>query len=204
MENNLEIMTERSQSEELFDLGQWMGRKQAFSLISGKTAAADVECLRQIRDKKLYRVKGVDWSDFCQQYAGITRSYADRLIRQLESLGPNYFQLSQIVRISPADYRQIAPAINDAGIDFGDEQIPISPENSHKIFEAVNALRSALPPKEEAPTGIAAARKRLESAIAALNRVLDSGPGEAEREELAQAVSGGLIDLNLLSLLLRQ
>ncbi len=203
MENNTEILKEQLQGEEVYDLGQWMGRKQAFGLIAGRTAAADIGCLRQIRDKKLYRAKGVDWAEFCRQYVGITRAYADRLIRQLEDLGPNYFHLSQIVRISPADYRQIAPAINDAGIDFGEEQIPISPENSYKIFEAVNALRSALPPKD-VPTRIAAARDRLESAIAALNRVLENGLGEAEREELAQTVSGGLVDLNLLSLLLRQ
>lgn len=204
MENNMEITNAQSQDEEVYDLGQWMGRKQAFGLIAGRTAAADIECLRQIRDKKLYRAKGVDWTEFCRQYVGITRAYADRLIRQLEDLGPNYFHLSQIVRISPADYRQIAPAIHDAGIDFGDEQIPISPENSHKIFEAVSALRSALPPKEEPPTGVAAAQRRLEAAIAALNRVLERGPDDAEREELALAVSSGLIDLNLLSLMLRQ
>ena len=204
MEDTLELLKEQSHDAELFDLGQWMGRKQAFGLISGKTAAADIECLRQIRDKKLYRVKGVDWAGFCQQYAGVTRSYADRLIRQLENLGPNYFHLSQIVRISAADYRQIAPLINEGGIAYGDEQIPISPENSPKIFEAVNALRSALPPKEEVPKGITAVRQRLESAIAALNRVLENELDDAEREELAETVSGGLIDLNLLALLLRK
>jgi hypothetical protein len=204
MENTIGIFKEQLQDEELYDLGQWMGRKQAFGLISGKTAAADIECLRQIRDKKLYRVKGVDWAGFCEQYAGITRSYADRLIRQLENLGPDYFHLSQIVRISAGDYRQIAPAISGNGIAFGDEEIPISPENSSKIFEAVNALRSTLPPKEDAVRGIAGAQKRLESAISALNRVLESGLDEAGREELARTVSDGLIDLNLLALSLRQ
>ena len=37
-----------------------MGRKQAFGLIASKTAAADIECLRSIREKKLFRAKGVD------------------------------------------------------------------------------------------------------------------------------------------------
>jgi hypothetical protein len=66
-----------------------MGRKQAFSLVAGATAAADVECLRQIRERKLYVAKGVDWTEFCKQHAGITRAYADRLIRHLEDFGPN-------------------------------------------------------------------------------------------------------------------
>jgi hypothetical protein len=202
MENDLNILKEQSQDEELYDLGQWIGRKQAFGLISGKTAAADIECLRQIRERKLFRAKGVDWSGFCQQYAGITRSYADRLIRQLEDFGPNYFHLSQIVRISPHDYRQIAPAISDEGIAFGEEKVPISPENSQRLVEAVNALKSAFPAKP-VEKGVAVARKRLESSIAAMNQVIAAGLNEAERAELAQAVSAGLMDLNLLSLTLR-
>ncbi len=125
-----------------------MGRKQAFGLIASKTAAADIECLRSIREKKLFRAKGVDWAEFCHQYAGVTRSYADRLIRHLEEFRPNYFHLSQIVRISPEDYRQIAPAVSDEGIAFGDVKIAISPENSQKLVEDVSELRAAIPAKE--------------------------------------------------------
>src|SRR6266403_3390519 len=99
------------QNEDLFELGQWIGRKQAFGLIAARAAAADIECLRSIREKKLFRVKEIDWTEFCQQYVGVTRSYADRLIRQIEEFGPNYFHLSQIVRISVADYRKISPAV---------------------------------------------------------------------------------------------
>jgi hypothetical protein len=59
-----------------FELGQWLGRRQAFGLIAGKTAAADVECLRHIRNGNLFRAKSGDWAGFCEQYAGITSSYA--------------------------------------------------------------------------------------------------------------------------------
>src|SRR6516165_12236173 len=114
MENNLEIINDKVKDGELYELGQWMGRKQAFSLIAGKASAADVECLRHIRDGKLYRAKEVDWTGFCKQHVGVTRAYADRLIRQLEEFGPNYFHLSQIMRLSADTYRQIAPAVSDA------------------------------------------------------------------------------------------
>ena len=87
------------------------GTQQAFGLIAGKAAAADVECLRRIRDDKLYRAKGLGWSEFCKEHVGITRAYADRLIKQLEQFGPNYFHLSQLIRISPEVYRLIAPAV---------------------------------------------------------------------------------------------
>jgi hypothetical protein len=201
MDNNTEVFKEEP-IDAMYELGQWMGRKQAFSLMAGKTAAADVECLRHIREKKLYQAKGVDWTDFCKQYAGITRAYADRLIRQLEDFGPNYFNLSQIVRISADVYRQIAPAVSDEGIALGDEMIAISPENSQKLVEAVSELRAAIPVKE-VETGIGAARRRLEAGIAALNQVLKSGLSDEERLELAQTVSAGLVNLNLLSLALR-
>jgi hypothetical protein len=201
MENNTEALTEQS-SDGLYELGQWMGRKQAFSLVSGKTAAADVECLRNIREKKLYRAKGVDWSEFCKQYVGFTRAYSDRLIRQLEDFGPSYYNLSQIVRISADVYRKIAPAVSEEGITLGDETIAICPENSEKLVEAVSELRAAIPAKE-VETGIATARRRLEAGLGAMNQVLKTELTDEDRRELARTVSAGLVDLNLLSLALR-
>jgi hypothetical protein len=200
MEQNVETLT--SKEGDLFELGEWLGRKQTFGLIAAKAAAADIECLRHIREKKLFRAKGVDWAEFCQEYAGVTRSYADRLIRQLEEFGPNYFHLSQIVRISPADYRKISPAVTDEGIAFGDETIVISPENSQKVVEAVNELRAAIPAKE-VETGIGPARKRLQAGIAALSLAVKSGLSDEERQELEQTISAGLTDLNLLWLAVR-
>ncbi len=63
MENDMETCNQQS-SDDLYELGQWMGRKQAFSLSCGKTAAADVECLRNIRERKLYSAKGVIGPNF--------------------------------------------------------------------------------------------------------------------------------------------
>ena len=201
MDNDTEVLKQQP-TDEVYELGQWMGRRQAFSLMAGKTAAADVECLRHIRENKLYQAKDLDWAGFCKQYAGISRAYADRLIRQLEDFGPSYFNLSQIVRISADVYRQIAPAVSDDGIMLGGEKIAISPENSQKLVEAVQELRAAMPAKES-ETGIAAGRRRLEACIAALNQALQSGLSDEERLELSQTVSAGLVHLNMLSLALQ-
>ena len=43
-----------------FNLGTWLGRRQAFGLMAGKAAAADVDCLRQIRDTRMYKSKCFD------------------------------------------------------------------------------------------------------------------------------------------------
>ena len=181
MEQQPEVLNNSADDGESFELGQWLGRRQAFGLIAGKTAAADVECLRRIREGNLFRAKGVDWAEFCQKYAGVTSSYANRLIRQYEEFGPNYFDLSRIMRISADSYRKIAEAVSDDGIAFEGEKIPIIPENSDKIAEAVNALRaqageatddqSKLPEK-----GVAAARRRLLACVAEMTRLFEGEP----------------------------
>jgi hypothetical protein len=205
MEHEPEVLNNSADDRSSFELGQWLGRRQAFGLIAGKTAAADVECMRRIRDGDLFRAKGVDWAEFCQKYAGVSSSYANRLIRQYEEFGPNYFDLSRIMRISADSYRKIAEAVSDDGIAFGGEKIPISPENSDKIAEAVKALREqagegsndgSKPPEK----GVAAMRRRLLACVAEMTRLFEGGLEEGDREELANAVSSGLLDLRLLSL----
>jgi len=188
----------------LFALGEWMGRRQAFGVIAGRTSAADVECLRRIRDEKLYRAKAEDWDSYCRKYVGVGRSYADRLIRQLEEFGPNYFQLSQVARISPDTYRQIAGSVHEDGIAYGGEKIAIVPENNQKLIEAVNALRAesggcARGDFRLSRKGVAKQRDRLESSIAEMSRMLGNGLAESEREELAAAVESGMRELRLLS-----
>jgi hypothetical protein len=206
MGNDLEVSTNEVEEEPGYVLGQWIGRRQAFGLISAKTAAAEVECLRRIREGKLYRSKCDDWAEFCQKYAGITSSYGNRLIRQLEEFGPSYFDLSRIMRISADAYRQIAGSISDDGIAFGGEKIAITPENSDKIAEAVQALReqseAEAVPAKPAAKGIAAARRRLEACIAELTGMFEGGLGDSERAELATAVDAGMQDLRLLSVYL--
>jgi len=131
-------------------------------------------------------------------------SYVDRLIRQLEQFGPNYLHLSQVARISPEAYRQIAGSVDEDGIAFGGAKIAIVPENSQKLLDAVNALRAqsggdgAAGPKR-ARKGIEAQRRRLESSIAEMNRMLEGGLEQIERNELAAAVHAGMRELKLLS-----
>jgi len=57
MEQQPEVLNNPAADDTTFELGQWLGRKQAFGLIAGKTAAADVECLRRIRDGNLFRAR---------------------------------------------------------------------------------------------------------------------------------------------------
>src|SRR5437867_8930161 len=95
-----------------FDLGTWLGRRQAFSMIAGKASAADVECLRTIRDQRLYKSKNERWADFCSEHVGASKAQVDRLIHYLEEFGPAFFELTHVTRITPETYRLIAKNVS--------------------------------------------------------------------------------------------
>ena len=124
-----------------FDLGTWLGRRQAFSMVAGKASAADVECLRQIRDRKLYKAKTVKWGEFCDQYIGASKSHIDSEIRYLVEYGPQYFELAQITRIAPDAYRAIAQHVTSRGLELDGEAVPLVAENSQRLAAGVAELR---------------------------------------------------------------
>ncbi len=133
------------------DLGSWLGRKQAFSLIAGKCSAADAQCLRQIREQKGYRSLGMNWEKFCATHLGISRNAAEKTINLLNEFGAKYFELSAVVRVTPEEYRRIAGAVSDAGVTYKGRTLEIAMHNAPQLSEAVQGLREeAAPPAEPA------------------------------------------------------
>ena len=135
---------------EWIDAGAWVGRQQAFAVIANKCSAAQALCLKQVRETRLYEKLDLTWEEFCQEYAGISRESADRLIRQHEEFGDAYFRLSEIARISPETYRQIAGQVSDEGIEFDGRKLALIPENAPKIRAAIQTLRAQLQQVREA------------------------------------------------------
>src|SRR5690349_10495956 len=128
----------------LFEVGTWLGRHQAFGLIASKCSAADAHCLREIRDNKLYRALGLTWEEFCIRHAGVGRQAADRIVERLEEFGEAYFNLSQILPIHPAGYRELASNVTGNVLELDGRQIPITQDHAPQIIEAVRELRSRL------------------------------------------------------------
>jgi hypothetical protein len=129
---------------EWIDAGAWVGRQQAFAVIANKCSAAQALCLKQVRETRLFEKLGLNWEEFCKEYAGISRENADRLIRQHEEFGDAYFRLSEIARISPETYRQIAGQVSDEGIEFDGGKLALTPENAPQIRAAIQTLRAQL------------------------------------------------------------
>lgn len=124
----------------VMDLGKFVGMREAFAAIAGRCSAADIECLRRLRDERMYRDLGCTWAEFCQSQLKVSRRTVDRLIGYLDAYGPQYFYLTKLTHISVSEYRQIAAAVSEAGIDINGSVVALLPENSEKLQEAVREL----------------------------------------------------------------
>ena len=193
-------MEDTNKTEEMFDLGAWSGRKQAFTLIAGRCSAATVVCLRKIREGKRYRALGLTWEEFCRQRAGVSRAWADKVIQQLETLGPAYFELSSVTRITPDQFRQIADAVSDEGLSYAGEAIEIIPENAPMLAQAIEILTSTPDSEEFAPETpeqtFARAERSLRSALFGLERLAAMPLDIAGQEKLASTVAAARATLD--------
>jgi hypothetical protein len=160
---------------EWIDAGAWVGRQQAFAVIANKCSAAQALCLKQVRETRLFEKLGLNWEEFCKEYAGISRENADRLIRQHEEFGDAYFRLSEIARISPETYRQIAGQVSDEGIEFDGGKLALTPENAPQIRAAIQTLRAQLKQARDASQpavpGIIQLQIRLDALIEEISRM---------------------------------
>jgi len=131
-------------TQEWFDTGAWVGRQQAFAVIASKCSAAQAVAIKELRESRAHEKLGLTWDEFCPKYLGVMRGCADRYIRQLEEFGASYFNLSQIARISPDTYRQIADKVQGNSIDIEGENIPLTLGNAARIRAGVKRLRAQL------------------------------------------------------------
>ena len=155
MKTTLPLVPARHAGES--ELDQLLGERRAFSRVADSCSAADAECLRRMRDERLYLSKSPNWKQFCARYLEISKTEADRIIHRFEEFGQAFFDVSHIVRISPESYRAIAHAVKDKAIEYNGELIPLTSENSHRVSAAVNALRQAAAPKPDPKPAIQAA-----------------------------------------------
>ena len=156
------------------EFGKMLGRRQTFSLVAGRCTAADAECLKKTRDRKLYLGYAKSWEECCTKHIGMSRANAERVIGLLEEFGPAYFEVAQLTRVSPETFRQLAPSIHEGTLHHHGEAIALIPENAARVALVVGEHRKALPP----PRTLSA---RLDALEARCNRLLE------EFEELSGA-----------------
>jgi hypothetical protein len=146
----------------LLDLGVVLGQTHAFALVAGRRSAAQANGIRRLREEKLYKRCATSWREFCPKYLKISQVEADRTIKLLEEFGAEYFDLSQLTRISPDTYRAIAPSVKDGALHVNGEAIALIPENSRKVSAVIAELRQA--------AGLGLRGLLLQNRIAELNK----------------------------------
>ena len=151
-------ITKTSSNE--IEVAKMLGARHAFGLVAGRCSAADAAILRDIRDNKKFLSFAPTWDEFCEKHAQLSKSHANRLIRYLNELGPAYFTLAQLTRITPEEFRALAPSVKDNALEFRGEAIALIEENAGRLTEAVGALRQAGEP--EAPDARPPARSKLD------------------------------------------
>jgi len=161
------IIPRSEESDAAFALGEILGGRHAFSHIAGRCSAADAEALRMIRDQKMYKVKCDSWEEFCPRYLRMSKTNANRVIRLLEEFGSGYFEVAQLTRMTPEEYRQLAPDVRNHALNYNGEAIALIPQNAEKIETLVNqvrkaARRAAKPAQEEPPKRQLSRRARIQ------------------------------------------
>ena len=98
------------------DLGRLLGQRRAFAAVGGRCSAAHAQLLRRIRDEKLYRAVAPSWRRFCGTHLAISCRHADRLIALLNRFGPTYFEISQLVGLSPRQYEPNSRGVSPSSV----------------------------------------------------------------------------------------
>lgn len=154
----------------MLDLGAALGQAHAFASVSGRCTAAQAESLRRLRDEKHYQRLGLTWEAFCVGYLRTSRPQADRIIALLNEFGPNYFELSQLTRLSASAYRELESHVKDGSIEVYGEAVELIPQNAQKVARAVAALRA-----EKAEAGPRPLDDRIQALVRHFAEVLNWG-----------------------------
>jgi len=174
-----------------FELGMMLGSRKAFAALAGRCSAADAECLRRVRDQKLYLSRAETWEEFCPRFLGLSKTHANRIIRHLEEFGPDYFEVAQLTRVTPEQYRAIAPAIRDRNIHLNGQAIALIPENSERVAAAVAELRQAAAPPAGASAAdrMAALERRFDQLAVDFRELAESPLSLAEKSQVGAVLS---------------
>ena len=178
------------------DLGRLLGQRRAFGALGGRCSAAHAQLLRRIRDEKLYRAVAPSWRAFCGTHLAITCRHADRLIALLNRFGPTYFEVSQLVGISPRQYLAIEPVLREHSVHVNGEVVSLIPENAPKVLDAVGQLlREGRRPRHTARppltlrTRVADLTRRGRDIANQLISLYNSAGSERDRELILEAAT---------------
>jgi hypothetical protein len=133
-------MNPNTDPRDAMNLGRVLGQRRAVVAVAGRCSAAHAQLLRRIHDQKLYLPLADSWEEFCGSSLALSRRHADRIIALLNRFGPVYFELSQLVGLSPGEYLEIEPVVRNHCVIVKDEPVSLIPERAPELLEALGVL----------------------------------------------------------------
>ncbi|MEI9973467.1 MAG: hypothetical protein WDO73_16325 [Ignavibacteriota bacterium] len=130
----------------------------------------------------------------------MSKTHANRLIRHLEEFGPDFFEVAQLTRITPEQYRAIAPAIREKSIHVNGQAIALLPENSDRVAAAVAELRQAATPVPNTQERMAAVQRCFDRFVKDYKELANSGIPLAEKAAVWQLLADNIMALHRLQL----
>jgi hypothetical protein len=127
--------------ETWIELGNLLGKREAFSAVAGRCSAAQAELIRRIKEEHLYRDAAANWEEFCTTHLKMSRRNADRIVAWEKELGALFFITAQLTGMNADEFRAIAPAVSSDGIHVDGKVIALIPENAAQLAEAVLRLQ---------------------------------------------------------------
>lgn len=200
----MEVLKVDSTQEKDMDLGVWLGRRRAFSMVAGICSAADARSLHEIRENKKYKSLGLTWDDFCKTRLGMHRTTVDEIIRRFREFGAAYFALRQITGVTSDEFRAIRGQIEDGSLKWRDGSIPIEPEQAPRLLEAVRDLapppmKNPKPPagSDDGPTPVDLAERALQEAETQIRKLSKLRVTYEDRQRISDLISKLSIEMQL-------
>ena len=151
-----EIKDGMPDEQQVLELGIMLGQRRAFGMVAGRCSAAQAECLRKVRDEKIYLKFAVNWAGFCERQLKISKRTADRAIALLKKHGTLYFETTALTGITPAEVERIEHAIQRDGIHMGGDVIALIPEHAARAVDAVARLQAEAAAAQSAEPAVSA------------------------------------------------
>lgn len=144
-ETSLEVAGNAIEDAGFEELLLMIGRHQAFDMVSAMTGLMAAKLGKRLKQTKEYKRLGFDWEGFCPRYLGKSRQQVDLAIKNLDEFGSVYFNLAEVVQVSPDTYRALEGSVNGEGeIEFGGEVVKIDKTNAPRIREIVTHFQGEL------------------------------------------------------------
>jgi hypothetical protein len=171
------------------EFAKMIGQRETYSMLAGRCTAADADCLKKTRDRKLYLGFAKNWDECCTRHFALSRANAERLIGLLEEFGAAYFEIAQLTRISPETFRTLAPSIQDKTLHHNGAAIALIPKNAARVAQIVGEHRKAAAPPRTTDTRLAALEQRSNRLIAEFEQLSGAWRDGEERMMLGAVLA---------------